>query len=161
MPPWGGPLTAKSPGFHPGNRSSILRRPTMNTKKVGELTEAYVLAALVKIYRAVLFPFGDNQRYDLVFEDHDGSFVKVQCKTGRYRNGVIIFNSYSSNYTNPEMKSYKGEIDYFGVHCPDFPEVYLVPVNDVGIGQIYLRRDPTQSNKGTHQIRWAEQYLLA
>ena len=57
-----------------------------------------------------------NSRYDLVvdFGDH---FARVQCKTGRYRNGVIDFNTVStrSNRNGVFRRSYEGEVEYFAI----------------------------------------------
>lgn len=134
----------------------------MNTKTIGTRTEAVVLAALVKLYPTVLIPFGDNSRYDLVFQDEKGSFLSVQCKTGRYKNGVIHFNGYSSteNRKNGVSKDYRGDVDYFAVNCPGLPEVYLIPVIEVGTTKISIRVEPTKDYRGQHQIRWAKGYLI-
>jgi hypothetical protein len=51
-------------------------------KRVGDISQAKVMAALVAAGKAVLFPFGENTRYDLVI-DEGGRFVRLQCKTGR------------------------------------------------------------------------------
>jgi hypothetical protein len=56
----------------------------MNPKAVGEKTEAIILAELIRNDLVVLLPFGDNQRYDFVVDNH-GEFIRIQCKTGRYR----------------------------------------------------------------------------
>jgi len=39
-----------------------------NTKAIGEISEAIVLAEFLKMGFPVLLPFGDNQRYDMVIE---------------------------------------------------------------------------------------------
>ncbi|SRR6266498_276921 len=108
-------------------------------KAVGDKTEARVLAALLQIYPAVLLPFGGSQRYDLVFEDFDGTLRKVQCKTGYLKSGAIVFKAYSGNGTKEPMKSYHGEIDFFAVMTQDSQEVYLVPVEIAGTSSCYLR----------------------
>ena len=54
-------------------------------KVTGERTEALILAKLVTAGYAVSLPFGNNQRYDLIYEDA-GVLKKAQCKTGRLRN---------------------------------------------------------------------------
>ena len=61
---------------------------------VGQRTEAVILAELVKRGHTVLVPYGTNHRYDLVLETREG-FLRVQCKTGRLRGGVIKFNTVS------------------------------------------------------------------
>lgn len=40
----------------------------VDTKSIGEITEAVVLAEFLKAGFPVLLPFGDNQRYDAVVE---------------------------------------------------------------------------------------------
>ncbi len=56
--------------------------PRQNNKTIGELSEAIIIAKLIEVGYSVLTPFGDNRRYDLVIEDADGQFWRVQCKTG-------------------------------------------------------------------------------
>ena len=54
----------------------------MNSKHVGDTSEAQVIAALLKMGKNVLLPFGDNQRYDVVIEEK-GKFIRIQVKTAR------------------------------------------------------------------------------
>jgi PD-(D/E)XK endonuclease len=61
----------------------------MNPSTKGEITEAMVLATLLKNGSKVLVPFGSSLRYDIVIEN-EGNFQRVQCKTGRLRRGVIF-----------------------------------------------------------------------
>lgn len=129
----------------------------MNSKSVGERTEAIILAELLKRNRVVLIPFGDNQRYDLVIEQ-DGCFHRIQCKTGRFRNGVIRFSTYSCNLRG-RHKDYRGQIEYFGVYCPATSKCYLVPVEEVGISEGVLRiRSPRNCQE--KKVRWAKDYEL-
>lgn len=131
------------------------------TKRKGEVGEAAVLARLVKLGFAVLQPFGDNQPYDLVIEK-DGEFFRLQCKSGKLKNGVISFKTVSTlprlNGTY-DYKSYDGKIDFFAVYCPDNEEIYLVPVDDVGKVVSYLRVEKTK-NSQTKGVRLAEKYIL-
>jgi hypothetical protein len=85
---------------------------------VGARTEAIILAELTSRGYRVLLPFGYNQRYDLVLEI-DGSFVRVQCKTGRLRDGCVIFRSQSirSNTRGSVMRDYKDDVELFIVHA--------------------------------------------
>ena len=72
----------------------------------------------------MLEPRGFNHRYDLVL-DLDGDFIRAQCKTGRLRNGVIVFNSESvrCNTKTAHRRGYVGDADVFLVHCPDESEL--------------------------------------
>lgn len=132
----------------------------MNTKQKGDRTEAAVLTALLHIYPTVLMPFGDNQRFDMAFLDEDGSFLRVQCKTGRYRKGCIQFNTASMGTDRKagERRNYEGEIDYFGVVCPEFSGVYLVPIADTGKSEGNLRVDPLKFQNS--YTKWAIDYLI-
>ena len=132
-------------------------------KLVGDRTTAMVLARLLEVYEVVLLPFGENQRYDLLV-DTGSTFVRVQCKTGRLRNGVIRFNACSSTYHHPNRspcqfykKAYHGQADTFGVYCPDNDAVYLVPVSHIGKRAGSLRVDRTLNNQ-SQGVRWAEDY---
>lgn len=133
----------------------------MNTKLVGNTTEAKVLCKLVEKHIPVCIPFGDNERYDLVAE-LDGSFVKIQCKTGKYSDGKIHFSVCSSSYhRNGVRNTYHGEIDYFGVFDPTTDTVYLVPFEDVAncTRSATLRINETK-NAQASSIRCAKNYVL-
>lgn len=130
-----------------------------NTKKIGDTAVAGVLAKLLKKGYAILLPFGDSQRYDLVL-DKEGQFFSVQCKSGRVRNGSIRFNSSSTEwYKGYRRKNYKGQIDYFGVYCPEIDKTYLVPVDVVGETQGILRIAPPKNNQAKC-VRWGSEYEI-
>src|SRR5262249_16257884 len=95
-----------------------------NTSKVGELSASQVLAGLILTGRGVWLPFGDSGRSDLVIEEQDGRFLRVQCKTGRIVRGALYFPtsstlSRSRTGVKTVRRPYRGEIDLFGVYCPD------------------------------------------
>jgi hypothetical protein len=127
----------------------------MNSSAIGSQTEGIVLAALLRAGKTVLLPFGGAQRYDLAL-DEAGRLVRVQCKTARYLQGCIIFDTNSHRRDHSKM-GYKGFADLFGVYCPVLDKVYLVPVHDVGQVEGRLRVDPTKNNQAK-LVRWAEQY---
>lgn len=141
--------------------------PKINNKTIGELSEAIIMAKLLEAGYGVLTPFGDNRRYDLVIEDADGNFYRVQCKTGRVsKDGAYIeFRTASSYYhtkagkTSHGKKDYRGEIDYFAVYCPAMKNAYLIPIDHVGISSANLRLRPT-TNKQEKNVRWAKDYEI-
>lgn len=104
-----------------------------------------IVAALVKVGKTVLLPATQNARYDLVFED-DGCFVRVQIKNGRYRDGSVQFNAYSTHHhrNGVNMRAYEGEVDFFGVYCAELDKTYLVPIEGLG-KKPYLRVDEVNS----------------
>ncbi len=141
-------------------------RPRPHPKAVGNATEAMVLARLVQAGKMLWIPFGENQRYDLVIEEDDGRFVRVQCKTGRLRRGTVRFNACSFTYhhpdnrgTRPYMHNYRGAADLFGVYCPETDAVYLVPVDEIGVRRGSLRVEAARNNQAK-KIRWARDFEL-
>ena len=144
-----------------------LYEPKTDTKSVGELSQAIILARLAEVGYVVSIPFGENQRYDLVIEDGDARFYRVQCKTGWLSQGCIDFNTSSNYYHHPRMKEkvdyrrrdYQGQIDFFAVYAPEIKKVYLVPVDHVSSTEGRLRLEPPKNNQ-VKNIRWAQDYEL-
>ena len=166
---------AESAGSIPAARSTLppswhtptLRFDRMNeagvkrdTKRVGDISEAAVALALLEAGYRVCVPFGENNRFDLVVE-RDNVLARVQVKTGRIRNGSIIFNCFSSHTHRggAAARRYIGEIEYFGVYCAALRSVYLVPVGDVNVVKGYLRVEAAKNNQ-SRKLRWAQAYLL-
>lgn len=132
----------------------------MHTKRIGDISEAAVLAALVSRYEDVLIPFGENHRYDFVVLD-DGAPIRIQCKTGRLRNGTVLFKACSStlHHKNGNTRGYEGEADVFAVHCAELGQTDLVPVGDVPSTEGSLRVKPTKNNQ-QGKVRWAADYVV-
>ena len=130
----------------------------METREKGTLTESKILAAFVEAGYLVSLPFGDGHKYDLIIDD--GQRVqRVQCKTGRVRNGSLLFNACSFSGNAGTRRDYKDAAELFAVLNLETGNVYIIPVNEVGHTVACLRLNPTLSgqNKG---IRWAQNYLL-
>ena len=132
-------------------------------KDIGDRTVLAVMLALQATGHDVLVPFGENTRYDLVIDD-GAKMARVQCKTGRLRKGAVLW-SMCSNYghqKNPRVvhRDYQGEVDYFGVFCPETQGVYLIPISDVPMRrQGSLRVTPSRNNQQKF-IRGARQYEI-
>ena len=141
-----------------------LSGPKRHTDKTGDISEAAIITCLLQSGYVVLTPYGKNHRYDLVIEDADGQFWRVQCKTGWMDENqtVITFATASSyNHTAKQKgwRSYKGQIEYFAVYVEQLGKVYLVPVDAVGNAKAMLRLTPTK-NKQEKNVRWAKDYEL-
>src|SRR5947209_19274988 len=134
------------------------RRWLMQTGERGNLSEAKILAALVDAGYHVLIPFGSGHKYDLVIDDGQ-KLQRVQCKTGRLKNGVLIFCAYSMSGNGGVKKNYRGLADLFAVLNPEDNRVYLISVDEVGVTDVSLRLTPTLNNQA-QKVRWAETYLL-
>ena len=134
-----------------------------NPNDIAALSQAKVATALIESGRVVLVPWMQVLRYDLVIEEH-GRFSRVQCKTAQLFRGAIYFRPQSLRAAKSESgwnrvaAGYQGEIDFFGVYCPDNSKVYLIPLNEANTrGTCFLRIDPPKNNQ-QKRIRWAEQY---
>jgi len=130
----------------------------MNSKAKGEISEGAVLGRLLKLGKVVLIPFGNNQRYDLLIDEQDGTFTRVQVKTGQLFNGCVKFRSCSTNGFTGTHKNYKGQVDVFIVYCPALEKFYKVPVELAGDVEVRLRTDPPKGYR--ESIRWAKDYEL-
>jgi hypothetical protein len=130
----------------------------MLTSERGNLSEAKILAAFVAAGYFVSVPFGSGHKYDFVADDGT-SLSRVQCKTGRVKNGVLLFCAYSKAGNGSGRMNYRGLADLFAVLNPEDDKVYLVPVNEVGETDVSLRLTPAL-NSQVQGVRWAESYLL-
>lgn len=140
--------------------SSILPPATkVNSKAVGEVAEAIVIAVLIAKGIPVSIPHGNNQRYDAI-ADFGSRLERIQIKNGRYRKGCVHFATKSTNGFTGKFRSYAGQIESFFIYCPALGTVYRVPVSETSKGMCALRVDPT-GNNSTKGIRWADDYLFA
>lgn len=134
-----------------------------DTNRIGEISESAIITRLLQLGYVVLIPYGGNQRYDLVIEDADGHFWRIQCKTGRIDEGsaVIRFNTAIRNVTgkNRQSRNYRGQCDYFAIYNEELNKVYLVPVDQVGTTSAALRLT-TAKNKQEKNTLWAKDYEL-
>lgn len=131
----------------------------MNSKRIGNISEAKALSTFVSKGWVVLLPFGDNEPYDLVI-DRGLGFEKVQVKTARKTdNGCVTFNAYSQpgRASDYRTTSYHGKADLFAVYSPDYDKVYLIPVSEVG-SQPFLR--VLMESKKHPNIRYAKDYEI-
>jgi hypothetical protein len=129
-----------------------------DTSSIGNTSEAIVLAALVHAGYSALLPFGGGHPYDIAFDVGD-RLLRVQCKTGRLLKEGVVFFPTASWCRNMSYRSYRGDVDLFGVYCAATEQVYLVPIEDVPDKGAYLRFAPTKNGQ-TRGIRWAKDYVI-
>ncbi len=105
---------------------------------LGAISQAKIATALLEAGMNLFLPYMRELRYDMVIEDAEGRLLRVQCKTGQLQHGAVSFRPWSQQAAKRETGwhrvrvGYQGEIDYFGVYCPDNGKVYLIPIGDVG-----------------------------
>lgn len=131
----------------------------MNSNEVGARTEGVVLGALLRAGYGVLVPFG-TLRYDLAIDTGEG-IKRIQCKSGRLRpdNSAVVFATRSNWPDGKKHTHYRGDADFFGVYCHGTGDCYLVPVDDVGLAEAYLRLVPTRSGQ-QQRVRMAADYVI-
>jgi PD-(D/E)XK endonuclease len=142
-------------------------RPKGNKKALGERSQAIIIFRLLEAGYNVLTPYGDNTRYDLVIEDADGHFWRVQCKTAwLHKDGMAIEFATASTYyhtragrMNHGRRDYQGQVEYFAVYSPHTEHVYLIPISHVGKTSMQLRLVPAKNNN-QYGIKMAADYEL-
>ena len=137
-------------------------------KQLGELSQAHITARLLEVGYIVLSPYGDGSRYDLVIEDTEGKFWRVQCKTAWMEDeGASIqfaATSLRSRSTNGKVTysraAYVGQVDYFAVYSHELHKTYLIPASHIGNAtRMRLRVSPSKNNQ-ERGVKWAKEYEL-
>lgn len=109
----------------------------------------------------VLVPENDNEPYDIVVEV-DGTFYRVQCKTG-YGDSPdrITFETRSTRVksTGYERDTYRGKADLFAVYNPVLDVVYLVDVDEAPLAAMSIRWTETKNNQTT-RVNWHADYHI-
>lgn len=131
-------------------------RRVENPKVKGEITEQILKAKFMKEGHSILEPVGDSNSFDFVIYTGE-EFIRVQCKSGRYKNGCVRFSTESNGWSQ-EKRDYNGQIEYFAVWCDELDQAYFVPIEECGKSSKSLRVDnPNVSNPN---ISWASNFEL-
>jgi PD-(D/E)XK endonuclease len=129
----------------------------MSTDQKGNIAEAAVVLAAVRLGIDVYRPVGEGGRCDLIFGIGDG-MLRVQCKWAPRDGDVVLVRCYSCRRNRDGLlkRTYKrGEIDAFAAYCSAVDRCYLLPFElFAGRSQISLRLCPTK-NKQSSGINWA------
>jgi PD-(D/E)XK nuclease superfamily protein len=137
-------------------------------KQLGERSQAHIIARLLEVGYTVLTPYGDSSRYDLVIEDAEGQFWRVQCKTAWIENGgasiQFATTSLRTRSTNGKVKysraGYMGQVEYFAVYSHELHKTYLIPASHIGNAtRMRLRLVPSKNNQ-EKGVKWAKDYEL-
>jgi hypothetical protein len=129
----------------------------MHKKTKGAIAEMAVAAKLLKAGWNVLFPFGENSRYDLAGEKN-GKFIKVQVKYVSPSKGVLRVNCKSSNNWTVDKYTSK-DIDFIAAYDPCSSNIYFIPPSKFNSSAIVLRLSPAR-NKQRASINEAKDFLF-
>ena len=132
-------------------------------KNIGDRSALAIAIALQAIGHAVYLPFGENTRADFVI-DNGTRLARVQCKTGRLRNGVVHFKTCSTyaHHSKPAStrRDYRGQVEYFAVYCPETSGIYLIPIEEVPVRCNGSLRVTEARNGQKLRIRYASDYEI-
>lgn len=124
----------------------------------GNLSESKVLTGYIKAGFIVSVPFGGGAPYDLIV-DTGAKLLRVQVKTGRLRNGCVIFARQRFSGHQKGRRYDLKEFDVFAVYCPDNESIYAIDF-DESLSEGRLRCDRTKNNQ-QQKIRWASEFAFA
>lgn len=116
-----------------------------------------VIADLLRRGKRVLLPLVSVARYDLVVEEEDGRFVRVQAKTAARKHGgaAIVFPCASTHWQQgagrTRHRSYHGDVDVIAVADQESGTVYYVPVELTGRRDKTLRLRPSTARNASSQ----------
>jgi PD-(D/E)XK endonuclease len=132
-------------------------------KAIGDRSTLAIMLALQSAGIELPLPFGENNRCDLVI-DYGGQLARVQCKTGRVKDGAVRFAACSTyaHHPNPKVvrRDYQGQVDYFAIYCFETSGVYLVPIEDLQLRREGALRIAVTRNAQRLRIRWAGPYEI-
>lgn len=131
----------------------------LRTSGKGNVSEAKVLGAYLQAGFFVSVPFGTGAPYDLIVDTGE-RLLKIQVKTGRLRNGCILFAAQRINGHQGSLRQLyeESDLDFFAVYCPDNDQIYVVPrLGNLAEGR--LRIEKTGNNQ-RDKVRWAEEFTF-
>lgn len=129
----------------------------MSKDSKGIIAEAKVLARLLEMGKSVLTPFGGKEPYDILVDNQDGTYTKVQVKSSWRKQGCLLFRAHKASGNRVRVKSsYVGYADIFAVYDDVDDKVYFVPVFETK-SDVWLRVDKPKIHRSN--IRYASDYL--
>lgn len=129
----------------------------LSKKKKGDVAELVTAAHCLKNGYQVLFPYGEDTRYDFVIE-REGVFKRVQVKYVTPKNGTLDVSCRSSN--NWSTRAYTtDEIDILAVYDSISEAVYFIDAKIMGKRSLMLRLLASKNNQ-TKGVRDAEDYRI-
>lgn len=127
----------------------------LSKKKKGDVAELAVAAHFLKNGYQVLFPYGEDARYDFIVESK-GLFKRVQVKYVTPKDGVLEVSCRSSN--NWSTRAYLvNEIDILVAYDSRSELIYFIDVKIIGKRSLRLRLLASKNNQ-IKGVRNAEDY---
>ena len=136
----------------------------MTTDQKGNIAEAAITLAAVKLGVDVYRPVGEGGRYDLILDLGD-RLLRVQCKWAARSGDVVVVRCYSSRRSAGgkliTRKYTTEEVDAFAAYSIDLDQCFLLPAELwANRREVCLRLAPTLNNQ-RERVKWAEDYDFA
>jgi PD-(D/E)XK endonuclease len=134
--------------------------PHHSTNHKGNVAEAAIAAAAIKLGIDVVKPLVEHTRYDLIF-DVDGHLLRVQCKWAPRNGDVVVVNLAGFRYTaTGHIRSVYSadEIDAVAAYCEELDQCYLLPIDIVGGMRALQLRLVAPRNGQRAALNWAADY---
>jgi prevent-host-death family protein len=129
----------------------------------GNVAEAAIAAAAIKLGVDVIKPLVEHTRYDLIF-DLRPRLLRVQCKWAPRRGDVVVVSLVGFRFTSHgQVRSVYGadEIDAVAAYCQELEQCYLLPIELVAeMRGLHLRLAPPK-NAQRAGLHWARDHLLS
>jgi hypothetical protein len=129
----------------------------------GNVAEAAIAAAAIKLGVDVVKPLVEHKRYDLIF-DLRPRLLRVQCKWAPRRGDVVAVSLVGFRYTSHgQVRSvYRAdEIDAVAAYCEELDQWYLLPIELVaGMRGLHPRLAPPRNGQRAG-LHWARDHLLS
>ena len=135
-------------------------RTLRNTTALGDRSELEVAAALTRSGRTALRPLSAGLRYDLAVDNNDGTIRRIQCNTGILKSGAVYFRAYNADGRRPNGVPYRGQVEAFGVFCPQTGCVYVVPLAALASVSTARLRIGAARNGQVKGVLFAQDFVL-
>jgi prevent-host-death family protein len=135
-----------------------------DTNHKGNVAEAAIAAAAIKLGVDVIKPLVEHTRYDLIF-DLRPKLLRVQCKWAPLKGDIVPVNLMSSRYrsSGEQIRTvYSADgVDVVAAYCEELDRCYVLPIGLVaGMRAIQLRlRAPKNGQKAA--LNWASDLELS
>lgn len=134
----------------------------VDTHQKGDIAELAIAFEAVKLGYSVSFPYGHNNRYDLIVDrneklervqvkyvNSDGITIKISCRSVNKENGKLVKHKYTKN-----------DIEWLAVFDSFDNTCYFIPSEELndGMDTVILRIEKPKNNQ-KKLIRWAKDYI--
>ncbi len=132
----------------------------MNTKSLGNIGEANILAKLVELDFGVYIQFGDNEPADYIISNGK-KLLKIQVKTSVGNENCVKFDLTSNYKIKGKIHKHKyttDEVDYFLCYDVTSKDIFYLK-NNGNLASIIFRYN-LPKNKQTKNINFAKDFIF-